>query len=71
MQFSIITPTHNTQYLVELYDSILEQTYNNREWVVVLNNWVREDDIDAGRSKQLVLKHQAQCLGREVLGCLD
>jgi len=41
MKFSIITPEHdpnNLPYLLELYDTILEQTYDNWEWVLYLNN---------------------------------
>ncbi|NCD07252.1 MAG: glycosyltransferase [Spirochaetia bacterium] len=38
MKFSIITPTHNTKYLKELELSILAQTYENWEWVILLNN---------------------------------
>lgn len=40
MKFSIITPTHsikNIPFLLELYNSICEQTYTNWEWVLVLN----------------------------------
>ena len=54
MKFSIITPIHKTNpYLVELYDSIVAQTYSNWEWVLYLNsemsrsklpNQIREDD---------------------------
>jgi len=38
--FSIITPTHspkNIPFLLELYDSLKEQTYSNWEWVLLLN----------------------------------
>ena len=41
MKFSIITPEHdpaNIPFLLELYESILEQTYVNWEWVLYLNN---------------------------------
>lgn len=40
MKFSIITPTHsikNIPYLIELYNSIKNQSYSNWEWIVVLN----------------------------------
>jgi glycosyltransferase involved in cell wall biosynthesis len=39
-KFSIITPEHdpgNIPFLNELYDSILEQTYGNWEWVILTN----------------------------------
>jgi glycosyltransferase involved in cell wall biosynthesis len=37
MLFSLCTPTNNATYLRELYDSITAQTYDKREWVLVLN----------------------------------
>lgn len=48
MKFSIITPEHqksNIPFLVELYDSILDQTYTNWEWVLYLNNDCKLSDI--------------------------
>lgn len=37
-KFSIITPTHiKNSFLDELYDSLLEQTYDNWEWIIYLN----------------------------------
>ena len=38
MKLSIFTPSHNGQYLRELEESILSQTYTNWEWVILLNN---------------------------------
>jgi len=40
MKFSIITPEHdpnNLPFLIELYESIKQQTYENWEWVLFLN----------------------------------
>lgn len=39
MKFSIITPEHDvkTTYLMDLYDSLREQTYTNWEWILYLN----------------------------------
>lgn len=37
MLFSIITPSHNIKYIEELYETILEQTYTNWEWIIYLN----------------------------------
>lgn len=37
MKFSIITPTHNIKHIPELYQSILEQTYTDWEWIILLN----------------------------------
>lgn len=45
-KFSIITPAHKKNpYLEELYDSILAQTYSNWEWVLWLNNHLKEHNI--------------------------
>jgi glycosyltransferase involved in cell wall biosynthesis len=38
MKVSIYTPTHNSQWLKEIYQNLLEQTYQNWEWVIVYNN---------------------------------
>jgi glycosyltransferase involved in cell wall biosynthesis len=40
-KFSFITPEHspeNIPYLLELYDSIINQTYYNWEWIILTNN---------------------------------
>ena len=34
---SVITPTNNTRYLKETYDSLAGQTHEDWEWVVVPN----------------------------------
>lgn len=39
MLVSIFTPTHKTDYLVELYTSIKNQTYQDWERIIVCNNW--------------------------------
>jgi glycosyltransferase involved in cell wall biosynthesis len=41
LKFSLITPEHNpgnVVFLLELYDTIRKQTYDNWEWVLYLNN---------------------------------
>lgn len=35
---SIFTPTHNPRYLAELWSTLEGQTYQNWEWILVLNN---------------------------------
>jgi glycosyltransferase involved in cell wall biosynthesis len=48
MKFSIITPEHdpaNIPFLLELYESILTQTYENWEWILYLNNKCTIDHI--------------------------
>lgn len=41
MKISIITPSHNTRFLKELETTILAQTYQDWEWVLMLNNGAR------------------------------
>ncbi len=48
LKFSIITPEHtkkNIPFLLELYDSILNQTYSDWEWIIYLNNDCMEEDL--------------------------
>jgi len=48
MKFSIITPEHdpaNIPFLLELYESILTQTYEDWEWILYLNNKCTIDHI--------------------------
>lgn len=35
---SIITPSHNTKYLPELENTILSQTFQDWQWIILLNN---------------------------------
>jgi len=48
---SIITPTNNPQYLGEAYDSLLAQTYQNWEWVIVPNGGASVPSRDDPRVK--------------------
>ena len=44
---SVFTASHNTRYLNAAYRSLLDQTYQDWEWVVLLNNdahWPKPDD---------------------------
>jgi len=43
MLLSIFTPTNNTSFLIDLFDSIKRQTYENWEWVILLNGKARKD----------------------------
>jgi len=38
MKISIITPTNNVSFLKELEKSILQNSYQNWEWIILLNN---------------------------------
>ena len=47
-KFSLITPEHsvkNIPFLIELYDSIKKQTYDNWEWILYLNNGFNKTDL--------------------------
>lgn len=55
MKFSLITPTHspdNREFLLELFDSILEQTHSDWEWVLYLNN-----GMNAGHLPTRIVEH--------------
>ena len=43
MRISVFTPTNNTKWLNQLYDSLVEQTHIDWEWVVVPNHGVKVD----------------------------
>lgn len=46
MKFSIITPSHRYQdFILELYESIKSQTYDNWEWVLYLNGDFGKDQL--------------------------
>ena len=46
MKFSIVTPSHRyTKYFDELYESIINQTYTNWEWIVYLNGEFKIDQL--------------------------
>ncbi len=47
LKFSIITPSHEYQdYINELYQSILEQTYENWEWILFLNGKFKKEELN-------------------------
>jgi len=37
MRFSVFTPSHNTRYLDDCYRSLLAQTHEDWEWIIMLN----------------------------------
>ena len=43
MKVSIFTATHNTRYLLDAYNSIREQPYD--EWLILLNGMARLEDV--------------------------
>lgn len=54
LKFSIITPEHcvkNIPFLLELYESIQNQTYENWEWILYLNNGFDKKNLPAKLKK--------------------
>ena len=48
MKFSIITPTHlKNAFLLELYDSLKQQTHSDWEWVLWLNGGASKSSIES------------------------
>ena len=47
MKLSIITPSHNPIHLRELEESILANTYQNWEWIILLNNGATYSSTDS------------------------
>lgn len=62
MKISIITPSHNTKYLKELEETILNQTFTDWEWIILLNNGAKYDSIDA-RIKPIVCPFNTDSVG--------
>lgn len=46
MKLTIFTPSHNTAHLPELEASIKANTYQDWEWIVLLNNWAKYESSD-------------------------
>ena len=69
MKFSIITPTHiKNAFLLDLYRSIVAQTYTNWEWVIWLNggatpSQVEEEIRNDSRVHVFVSEEDNNCVG--------
>lgn len=46
-KLSIITPSHRTEHLKELEASILDNDYQNWEWIILLNNGAKYESKDS------------------------
>ena len=57
MKLSIITPSNNLQYITDLWNSIKNQTYENWEWVLYLNNNFGEGLIEEIKKNPKVKIH--------------
>ena len=54
---SLFTPTHNTQWLHDLYETLKEQTYPKWQWVIVYNNGATPMDFHDERVKTVHLQY--------------
>ncbi len=63
MKFSIITPTHKPTYILELYESIKNQTYTNWEWIIHLNGGIGLNDLPSEITSDIKVKiyHDKPC----------
>jgi SAM-dependent methyltransferase len=61
MTVSLFTPTHDTRFLRELYDSIKHQPFH--EWVVVYNNGATPIDFKDERVKSFTLDFAPEWVG--------
>jgi len=62
MLVSVITPSHNTKYLMEAYDSLKEQTYYAREWIIYLNGDAIDDELEI-YDKRVRIEHDSETKG--------
>jgi len=64
MKFSIFTPTHDTQYLVDAFCSLIAQSYESWEWVIILNHGATlPAEIVDGRVRALTAPPWVAALG--------
>lgn len=63
MRLSIFTPSHNSRYLPQLYESLKNQQDPNWEWVIVHNNGGEPFDTTDERVKQHLLYKAPEWVG--------
>lgn len=63
MKVSIFTPTHDPKWLKETYQSVINQTYKDFEWIIVPNKCLIDGlELDDERIK-LIPKHDGKGIG--------
>lgn len=60
MKLSIITPTHNLKYLKELEESIITNTHQDWEWIILLNNGARHVKYETNDPRIRVIKSSSK-----------
>ena len=69
LMMSLITPAHvYNNYLDELYESILAQTYTNWEWVILLNGTFTADQVPKSIAADNRVKIYADYSGNSKIG---
>ena len=63
MKVSIFTPSHNTKFLPEVYQSLLEQTNPNWEWIILFNNGAEPIVFDDERVKTFYVYDAPEWVG--------
>ena len=61
MKVSLFTPTHDSKFLQELYESIRHQDFY--EWVIIYNNGAKVIEFNDPRVRFVVLKKTSQWVG--------
>jgi len=64
MKISIITPTNNPVYLKQLEETVLAQTYQDWEWVILLNNGAHYQGSDDPRIRVKHYPGTCRAVGR-------
>ena len=71
LMMSLVTPTHvYNNYLDELYESILSQTYTNWEWVILLNGNFNVDQVPQKIASDKRVKIHSDFTGNSKIGYL-
>lgn len=60
MKLSIITPTHNPKFLHELEDTIMDNIYQDWEWIILLNNKANYQPVNSSDSRIRVVKSKTK-----------
>jgi len=61
MKVSIFTPTHNSKYLPDVYQSIKDQSFD--EWVILYNNGAKPIGFDDPRIKEIITESRTENIG--------
>lgn len=63
-KLTYVTPTHNTKYIKETYESLLKQKDDKWEWLIVLNNGAEDPGFDDDRIKVINLPFNSDKIGQ-------